>query len=234
MPGQFEKLCDRGCGQKIIMQQTPEGWRALNPDFTPHKCNGGQPAGQKPDTITGLLTGFNSGSATFRVKGGATKTYALRGETFRRWESEQYAPDTWLEFVIDKDHYITQDRKTNAPEWGAELKDPTGGEIKQPFQKASELPRETPCTSPAASPAGEKPAASIEDQVRAIAATLPPSDRVGCRISLAGMVNSVIEMEKLTDHKWGGRDLENFVKDKALEMFLWCDGLTTQNFKGVN
>ena len=60
-----------------------------------------------------------------------------------------------------------------------------------------------------------------------------PSDRVGYRISLAGMVNSVIEMEKMsTDAPKTYAELEADVKKKALALFIWCDGLTTQNIKG--
>lgn len=89
-----------------------------------------------------------------------------------------------------------------------------------------EMPKET-CTSPQA----ESPAAELsdEDRVRAAIMCLNPSDRVGSRISLAGMVNSVIEMERISkDRPEDYADIESEVKRKAVAMFLWCDSLTTR------
>jgi hypothetical protein len=85
-----------------------------------------------------------------------------------------------------------------------------------------------PCTSPD-TPA---PQPSAEDLVRQAMKLCVPSDRVGYRISLAGMVNSVIEMEKMSsDAPKTYDELEADVKKKALALFLWCDGLTTQNIR---
>lgn len=40
---QFSKECE-DCHKQIVMQKTDAGWKALNPDFTPHNCKGAKPA----------------------------------------------------------------------------------------------------------------------------------------------------------------------------------------------
>jgi hypothetical protein len=149
------------CGADIIWEKKPEGgfYPPKNPDGSRHVC-GFAVAPARNDTITGLLVGFTTGSATFRLKGGATKTYALHQSTATAWQTAGYGPDKWIEFTVDKDHFVEQGaRNVNQPDWGAELKDPTNGEIKTPdgkevppFTRASELPKET-CTSPETAPA---------------------------------------------------------------------------------
>jgi hypothetical protein len=104
---------------------------------------------------------------------------------------------------------------------------------KPEFRKASEIPRESPPAAPAAMSQEPAPAQmSDEELIRKAMETMMPSDRIGCRISLAGMINSVIEMEKrCVDEPKTYAELEADVKRKAIALFLWCDGLTTQNIK---
>jgi len=151
------------CGEEIDWRKDGAKNTPVNLDGSLHKptCKGSsnsapvRPAG----AIVGLLTGYNSGSATFRVKGGATKTYALHNETFKAWQTAGYGPDHWIEFTVDAQGFIQSGaRNVQMPDWGPDLKDPTGGEIKTPEpKKSAELPKETPCTSPQAAPANPAP-----------------------------------------------------------------------------
>jgi len=158
---QYEKACNK-CGEIILMQNAGGIWKALNKDFTPHKCGGQEK--KDPGAIIGLLTGYNSGSATFRVRGGATKTFALNGSTFTAWQTAGYGPDQWIEFSVDAKGFIQPGaRNVQQPDWGDALKDPTGGEIKTPNTHnpapcTTEQPKETSCTSPQAAQPAAPPA----------------------------------------------------------------------------
>ncbi|MDD3019860.1 MAG: hypothetical protein PHX61_02625 [Alphaproteobacteria bacterium] len=168
-------------------------------------------------------------------------------------------PDAWLDFAVDRQSFVMPGWKVvQAPEWAKELSDPTGEEVKI-FKSGKEILREnlekkraeaaqqeTSTEAPGAgipsipsqepkTPAGTAPAAPQEDPEqmiqRAIAAMMP-SDRVGYRISLAGMVNSAIEMKKMsTDAPKTYAELEAEVKRDAVRLFLWCDSLTTHNLE---
>lgn len=220
--------CNR-CGAEIVWAKENGKNVPKNPDGTSHFATCGKAAKSDTPEIVGLLTGYNSGSATVRVRGGATKTYAITQSMHAAWQTAGYGTDQWIAFYIDKDGFIQPGaRNIQAPDWAAELKDPTGGEVKKPVQKAPELPKqETPCTSPEQpAPAAETPPApmSDEDRIRAAMAKMLPGDRVGCRISLAGVVNSVIEIKKTHGKPINTEE----VKREAVALFLWCDELTTR------
>lgn len=234
---QYSKTCNK-CKQEIIMQNAGGVWKALNKDFTPHKCSGDSQDKKEPGTIIGLLTGYNISSATFYVKGSKTpKTYAITGSISKAWQDARFLspqdnhPDIWLEFTLDSRNFVQPGyHVVQAPAWAAELKDPTGGEIKSPNTHnpapcTTEQPKqETTCISPAGITPSFVPPPSDEDRIRAVMERLNPSDRVGCRISLAGMVNSVIEIKKTH-----GKPIDTEeVKREAVALFLWCDGLTTR------
>ena len=72
----------------------------------------------------------------------------------------------------------------------------------------------------------EDPELTIRRAIR----DLMQSEKVGYRISLAGMVNSVIEMKKIsTDAPKTYAELEAEVKRDAIRLFIWCDSLTMNN-----
>jgi hypothetical protein len=81
---------------------------------------------------------------------------------------------------------------------------------------------------------------SPEDRIRTAMKMIVPSERVGYRISLAGCVNSVIEMRKMTGAELPLSEYITYpmfkesIKKEAIELFLWMDGLTTQNIKEMN
>lgn len=75
----------------------------------------------------------------------------------------------------------------------------------------------------------EDPVVSQEDRIRAVMLKLNPSDRVGMRISLAGAVNSILDLHKLR----GDVVTMDEVKAESVELFLWMDSLTTNNLSGV-
>jgi len=71
-----------------------------------------------------------------------------------------------------------------------------------------------------------------EVQIREAMKMIMPSEKVGYRISLAGCVNSVIEMYKIGGYTYKTyTEMEESVKRDAVALFLWMDGLTTQNIK---
>ncbi len=170
-------------------------------------------------------------------------------------------PDAWLDFAVDKQGFVLAGWKViQAPEWAKELSDPTAGAVKNPFKTGKEIlqenldqkraqdaapqgppadapGRETPTNPPLepGTPAGTAPAAPQEDlerMIQRVIGAMMPSDRVGYRISLAGMVNSVIELKKMsTDAPKTYAELEAEVKRDAVRLFLWCDRLTTHNLE---
>lgn len=138
-----------------------------NPDGSPHRCKTAEPKALTGATV-GKLSDYNPGSATFVVRGGKQKTFALMPSIAKDFESKGFNlppdnhPDVWLGFAVDDNHLILPGyQQVQRPEWAAEISDPTGGEIKKPeFVRASELPREEKkdCTSsePLAAPAPDK------------------------------------------------------------------------------
>ena len=138
--------------------QTPITWANLkgrstpfNIDGTPHRCKGGKPLGQK-DTLTGRLDSYTIGSATFTIKGGQQKTYALNTPMQKSFEKDRFLipadnhPEIWLEFSKDDHGFILPGyRQAQRPEWGSDLNAPPAEQIpKPPLQKTTELPKETP------------------------------------------------------------------------------------------
>ena len=229
---------------------------AKNSDGSPHRCKDGKmiptqaPVSAAPRMI-GRLEKYDQCSATLTLRGGKKTVYAIILDRYRDFQKgalllpAENHPDAWLDFAADKQGFILPGWKViQPPEWAKELSDPTGGEVKTPPAKAPA--QETAVNAPGAvaptnpptepeKPAGTAPEPAPEDPEqmiqRAIAA-LMPSDRVGYRISLAGMVNSVIEMKKMsTDAPKTYAELEAEVKRDAVQLFLWCDWLTTNNIE---
>jgi hypothetical protein len=150
------------CGEDIEWRKDGGKNIPVNADGSFHRntCKGNTSAKPVAGGTIGLLAGYTSGSATFRIKSGATKTYALHQETFKAWQAAGYGPDQWNEFSVNDKGFIQHGaRNVSQPDWGDKLKDPTGGEIKTPNTNnpapcTTEQPKETPCTSPqAAQPA---------------------------------------------------------------------------------
>lgn len=170
------------CGATIVWPPKPGGPSAgffppQNPDGTPHKCEDQKPG---PGAITGKLDSFTEGSATFIVKGGSRKTYAITPAVAREWKGAGFLmppevhADIWLEFEIDSKSFIKPGyRRVEKPDWGnttppatpafrngtdilkegsAQQQQPSKGNAaeKQPL-------KETPCTSPAAAAAPQFP-----------------------------------------------------------------------------
>jgi len=170
-------------------------------------------------------------------------------------------PDAWLDFAVDKQGFVLPGWKViQAPEWAKELSDPTKGEVKNPFKTGKEIlqenldqkraqeaaPQDQPTEAPGhetttnppqepGTPAGTAPAAPQEDpeqMIQRVIGAMMPSDRVGYRMALNGMVNSVIELKKMsTDAPKTYAELEAEVKRDAVRLFLWCDRLTTNNLE---
>lgn len=227
-----QKYCNRpGCGKPI--KWTKRGTRniPLNMDGTDHHCSPSNAA--KSDCIIGRMESYAGNSATFTVKGGAQKTYAITPGVLSAWKDAGFAKGTWLSFEKDAQGFIQQGKykQVEVPEWAGELE-----AAQQPVTKppAQEKPPETR-TSPVVPPAAiTHPPQSPEDCIRTAMSRIMPPERVGYRISLAGMVSSVIEMEKIsTDAPKTYAELEADVKKKALELFLWCDRMTMQTIKDV-
>ena len=207
-------------------------------------------------TIIARLDDYGTGCATFAQKDCKHHTYAISPAREKEWENAGYQKESiWLSLTLNSAKFVQGAIPIPAPDWAVVV--PPASMIKkpEPFRKASELPKaETPCTSPPVAPANEiqqkdidemkgepSPETKIaaeemtnEDRVRKAMNGIMPSDRVGYRISLAGMVNSVIETEKMSsDAPKTYAELEADVKKKALALFLWCDSLTTPNLGGA-
>ncbi len=152
------KPCNR-CGKDIGFRKESDGRTVpLNPDGTLHRCQSqtAAPNGHT-DTITGRLDGYNTGSATFTVKGGFSKTYAIVPSLQKEWQAVGFSrdPEVWLEFSLDKNKFVQGHRQVPKPAWASE---PTAQQQLQkpaqpaaPPQKSAELPKES--TSPQAVPA---------------------------------------------------------------------------------
>ena len=123
----------------------------LNPDGTPHRCKNNTPA-KSTESLTGRLSGYNTGSATFIVRGGGSKTYAILTPTKNDWDNLGYSknPEVWLEIVLDKDHFVQGFKETPKPAWAS---DPPVQQPEPAPAAADPAPEEEPtdtCTSPPA------------------------------------------------------------------------------------
>ena len=143
----YNKPCT-GCKKMITMRKTAEGWRPFNPDNSPHKCGNDAKKGSQPGAITGKLESYGTGSATFTLKGGVKKTYALPAPIQKEWANASFLlpasnhPDIWLESSVDTKNFILPgSRVVQRPDWAAQLNDPTGGEIKKPDLKPTQEPQ---------------------------------------------------------------------------------------------
>jgi hypothetical protein len=152
------KPCNR-CGKDIGFRKEPDGRTVpLNPDGTVHRCKSSAATNGHTDTITGRLMAYNSGSATFLVKDGSQKTYAIVPSLQKEWQAVGFSrdPEVWLEFNLDKNKFVQGSKQVPKPAWAADLtaQPPiTAGQASKPPQKPAELPKETSCTSPQAVPA---------------------------------------------------------------------------------
>jgi hypothetical protein len=95
-----------------------------NLDGTPHRCksqaSGTAPAGA-PVPCTARLDAFTAGSATFRVKSGKSKTYAILRSTAQEWAAAGYKPGTWLEFTLDAKNFVQNPKQVPEPAWAKDL-----------------------------------------------------------------------------------------------------------------
>jgi len=245
------------CSQEISWSKRGGKNIPLNIDGTDHHCKDGVniPSTEKPPTQIGKLVMYEGNQAKLLLKDGKEHSYAITAGVLKDWQNAGHLlppenhPDVWLDFSVDDKGFIRPGAKVaQRPEWAKELSDPTKGEVKSPFKTGTEVKQEKAIDAPGPSAPTNPPESTgtapqttpapaqghdLESLVVLALMDLMPSDRVGYRISLAGMVNSVIEMEKMsTDAPKTYAELEADVKKKALALFVWCDNLTTRNIKG--
>lgn len=136
------KFCD-----KPIYWTNEEGKSVPhNIDGTPHnKKNGSCKKEEVPETKTGRLKTYNSGSATFVLNGGGNKTYALYPTTFQKWQEAGFPtttgsnPEMWISFSLDKNSFIQPDYQVvpKPCDWVESDAAPI-----IPFKPASQIPRD--------------------------------------------------------------------------------------------
>jgi hypothetical protein len=235
------------------MQKVGDRWVAANEDGTPHRCKGwiNNPSTEKAPALIGRLDSYTPFSVTFTMQTGKV-TYAQSRERAAEMDKAAFLmpkdnhPDVWLSFAVDKQGFLLPGYKQiPKPDWVIAEKTETVNPGKQILQenldaKLAETKKadaalntinaeETPKT-----PTEPVQKVSDEDRIQAAMMQIMPSERVGYRISLAGMVNSVIEMKKIsTDAPKNYAELEAEVKRDAVRLFIWCDNLTTKNIKEV-
>lgn len=200
----------------LPVENHPDVWLEFSVDSVGFVRTGAKVT-QKPtwaagleDPTKGLVTAFTTGAKILQ-------------ENLDEKRAESEHPDCFKPALCPKSCDGTKDPcqfKPKKPVVQEPPKEPSGSPAPtNPPTGAGTAPQTTP-----AAPQGH----DLESVVRSSIQDLMPSDRVGYRISLAGMVNSVIEMEKLsTDAPKTYAELEDDVKKKALALFIWCDNMTT-------
>ena len=129
------KPCNR-CGKDIGFRKEGDKTVAINPDGSPHRCkaeSAGNPAA--PIVCTARLDAFTSGSATFRVKSGRSKTYAILGSMATEWKTAGWKQGTWLEFTLDARNFVQGPKEVPEPAWGKDLEAQQEIAPAQPAQK---------------------------------------------------------------------------------------------------
>ena len=144
------KPCNR-CGKDIGFRKEGDKTVAINPDGSPHRCKteaAGNPAA--PTVCTARLDAFTSGSATFRVKSGRSKTYAILGSMATEWKTAGWKQGTWLEFTLDARNFVQGPKEVPEPAWGKDLEAQQEIDPAQPAQKpaAAAAPQQETRTSP--------------------------------------------------------------------------------------
>jgi hypothetical protein len=164
------KFCHGGIDwRKVDGKNVP-----YNFDGTPHKCKKESAAAangsEHADTIVGRLEAYNPGSATFTVRDGIQKTYAITVGIAQEWKNAGFLqppenhPDIWMEFTRDKASFIKPGWKTvQKPAWASELSDPTSKKVTQVQKSAQSVA--TPPQETRTSPEGVAPAATSEKDV---------------------------------------------------------------------
>jgi len=111
------------CGQDIGFRKEGNKTLPINPDGSPHRCRtqAGAAAAAAPVPCTARLDAYTSGSATFRVKGGRSKTYAILGSMAAEWKAAGWKQGTWLEFTLDARNFVQGPKEVPEPAWGKDL-----------------------------------------------------------------------------------------------------------------
>lgn len=224
-----QKYCNR-CNAPIKWPPFVPGKKShpLNMDGTEHNCQSQAAAAAQPkdDSRVGLYKGISRGNINLTLKNGSILVTAANEDLLKCLAS----PDTSIKdgmkvkITFDKDGKAkTIEPCQDQPAPANPAPQTTGA------PQAQTKPPAENRTSPAATPAsGEKK--DLETRVAEAISKMMPTDRVGYRISLAGMVNSVVEMKKMSsDAPKTYAELEAEIKRDALRLFLWCDHMTTNN-----
>jgi len=100
-----------------------------NLDGTSHLCKKESAAANgHAGNIIGRLDAYNPGSATFTIKDGSQKTYAIIASMQRDWQAVGFLQGTsevWLSFSLDKNHFVQAPKQVPKPEWASGLSDKT-------------------------------------------------------------------------------------------------------------
>ena len=140
------------CGKDIGFRKEGDKTLPINPDGTPHRCRtqAGATTPAAPVPCTARLDAYTSGSATFRVKSGRSKTYAILGSMAAEWKAAGWKQGTWLEFTLDARNFVQGPKEVPEPAWGKDLEAQQEIAPAQPAQNppAAAAPHQEIRTSP--------------------------------------------------------------------------------------
>lgn len=164
------KPCN-SCGKDIGFRKEGDRTLPINPDGSPHRCRSqaGTTAATAPVPCTARLDAYTTGSATFRVKGGKSKTYAVLGSMAAEWKAAGWKQGTWLEFTLDARNFVQGPKEVPEPAWGKDLEAQQEIAPVQPKPPAAAAPQQETRTSPESGVTAAQPGARD---------VFPPKDRL--------------------------------------------------------
>ena len=119
---EFTKPC-KTCGAQIALRKTDLGWKAFNPDNTPHRCGPG--GGYKPpvqnNKVIGRLQRYNDAAMVFLTEGGILKTVAIAKAKYGALQLMNYSetePSLWFDCETDQNGFMIVSKEIPKPAWG--------------------------------------------------------------------------------------------------------------------
>ncbi len=153
-----------------------------NPDGSVHRCKKEAASPQENQPLIGMVKTYNSGSATFLMMDGSSKTYAIILSLKNEWDglgfSNSPGEQVWLKFSIDKNKFVQHYERINTPAGAPEqlpqgITDIAGDAVEEAQRKAagfgvlahqtSEVPETKPPAEESRMPTREELLAMVYD-----------------------------------------------------------------------
>jgi hypothetical protein len=131
MGNEFTKACN--CGAQITMRKTDLGWKALNADGTPHRCDAPRtpyvkkeqqyaPRKAEPsNVIVGQMQRYNDAGVVLLTEGGILVPIAItaaKAGGFRAVGYSETEPGLWLECELGPNGFLMLNKEVPKPAWG--------------------------------------------------------------------------------------------------------------------